>query len=279
MAIKLYKPTTPARRKASVSTMPKSSGKPAKLPKRLLGGTTKRQGRSSTGGITVRRRGAGAKRQVRVVDLAQAKEVPATVEAIHYDPNRTARLALLKYVDGDRRFVLAEQTMKIGQKIAVGGKAPLKTGNRLPLRRIPAGTAVFNVQQRPEGSGTFVRSAGSSATVTGQERGQTLVKMPSGEVRRIPGDCLATMGQASNREHENVRIGKAGRSRHMGHRPKVRGKAMNPVDHPHGGGEGQQPIGLKGPKTPSGLYTLGRKTRKKGRAIRRAKRIVRDRQR
>ena len=275
MAIKLYKPTTPARRKTSVSTLPKSS-RGAKLPKRLVGGTTKRQGRASSGRITVRRRGAGAKRQIRVVDLAQTKEVAATVGGIHYDPNRTARLALLKYADGDQRLVLAEQKMKTGQKIETGPKAALRTGNRLPLRRIPAGTAVFNVQQQPGTESTFVRSAGSSATVTGQEKGNTLVKLPSGEVRRIAGESLATVGQASNREHENVRIGKAGRKRHMGFRPKVRGKAMNPVDHPHGGGEGQQPIGLKGPKTPSGLYTLGRKTRKKGRAARRAAKIVRE---
>ncbi|HEY8109190.1 MAG TPA: 50S ribosomal protein L2 [Patescibacteria group bacterium] len=272
MAIKLYKPTTPGRRKTSVSTLPKAG----KLPKRLVGGTTKRQGRASTGRITVRRRGAGAKRRIRTVDLAQTKEVPAVVAGVHYDPNRTARLALLKYVDGDQRLVLAEQKMKQGQKVETGPKAAFKVGNRMPLRRIPAGTAVFNLQQRPGGESTFVRAAGSAATVTGQEKGDTLVKLPSGEVRRIDGEALATVGQASNREHENVRIGKAGRKRHMGFRPKVRGKAMNPVDHPHGGGEGQQPIGLKGPKTPSGLYTLGRKTRKKSRAARRAKRIVRE---
>lgn len=275
MAIKLYKPTTPGRRKTSVSTLPKQAA-PAKVPKRLVGGTTKRQGRDSRGRITVRRRGSGAKRRFRTVDFVQAKEVAATVAGIHYDPNRTARLALLAYADGDQRLVLAEQTMKKGQKIETGAKAALRTGNRLPLRRVPAGTAVFNVQQHPGGTSTFVRSAGSAATVTGQEKGDALVKLPSGEVRRIAGESLATVGQASNREHENVRIGKAGRGRHMGRRPKVRGKAMNPADHPHGGGEGQQPIGLKGPKTPSGLYTLGRKTRKKGRAARRSAKIVRE---
>jgi large subunit ribosomal protein L2 len=272
MAIRVYKPTTPGRRKSSVATLPKAG----KLPRRLRGGMTKRQGRDAHGRITVRRRGAGARRQVREVDLSQTKTVSAKVEAIHYDPNRTAHLALLKYADGDKRLVLAEQSMKKGQKIESGKDAPFRTGNRVPLRRIPAGTPVFNIQTRVGGTGTFVRSAGSNATVTGQESGQALVKLPSGEVRRIAGDCLATVGQASNRQHENVRVGKAGRSRHMGIRPKVRGKAMNPVDHPHGGGEGQQPIGLKGPKTPSGLYTLGRKTRRKGRAIRRSARIVRE---
>lgn len=272
MAIRVYKPTTPGRRQSSVATLAKTR----KLPKRLAAGAAKRQGRDNRGRITVRRRGAGAKRQVRIVDLVQTKPVPATVESIHYDPNRTAHLALLKYADGDKRLVLAEHSMKKGQKVETGKDAPFRTGNRISLGRVPAGTQVFNIQSRPDGTGTFVRSAGSAATVTGQEKGDALVKLPSGEVRRIARDCLATVGQVSNRQHENVRIGKAGRSRHMGIRPKVRGKAMNPTDHPHGGGEGQQPIGLKGPKTPSGLYTLGRKTRRKGRAARRSAKIVRE---
>ena len=184
---------------------------------------------------------------------------------------------MLVYADGRRSYVLAEAGMKPGQEIRSGADAPVRRGNRLPLRRIPGGSPVFNVQLTPGGRGTMVRAAGSAATMTGLESGMALLKLPSGEVRRVPADCLATYGQASNREHEAVTVGKAGRNRRRGIRPSVRGKAMNPVDHPHGGGEGGAPIGLPGPKTPSGLYTLGRKTRKKGANKARVKKIVRDR--
>ena len=268
--VRQYKATTNARRGAStVDTKDLAKGP----RKSLVRGRKYTAGRTRSG-ITARHRGGGAKRLLREVDFVQTKAVPAKVESIEYDPNRTAFIALLKYADGDRRYVLAEQTMRVGQEIRVGADVPIKKGNRLPLGKIPGGTAIYNIQLSPEGKGTLVRSAGSSATVAAHEsKTLTQVKLPSGEVRRIPAGCLATLGSASNRDHENVTIGKAGRVRRKGRRPHVRGKAMNPVDHPHGGGEGGSPIGLPGPKTPSGLYTLGRKTRKRPRS----KSVVRPR--
>lgn len=258
--VKLYKPTTPARRHASV-VVSRELAPPRR--KRLRKGASHTGGRGGYGRIATRHRGGGAKRALRRIDFLQDKAVPAVVTQLEYDPFRTAYIALVTYADGDKRYILAEGSMKERKKILTGVDAPVATGNRLPLRRIPAGTSVFNVQLAPGRPASLVRSAGSSGSVVSQEESYTQVKLPSGEVRRILSSCLATIGVCSNREHENVRIGKAGRNRHRGIRPHVRGKAMNPVDHPHGGGEGANPIGLKGPKTPSGLYTLGRKTRRK----------------
>lgn len=271
--LKIYKPTTPGRRKSSVITGTAKGGP----YKPLVKGKKSQAGRSSAGTITVRHRGGGVKRKLRQVDLIQSREIPAKVERIEYDPNRTAHLALICYADGRRSYVLAEETMKIGQEIQVGKGAAVRTGNRLPLSKIPGGSSVFNIQLNATGRGTFVRAAGTAATMTGTESGFALVKLPSGEVRRVPEDCLATIGMAANRRHADVRIGKAGRSRLKGRRPHVRGKAMNPVDHPHGGGEGGSPIGLPGPKTPSGLYTLGRKTRTKAANKARVRKVVRSR--
>lgn len=271
MGIKVYKPTTNGRRGMTVIDR---RGLAAEPHKALLKGRKNRAGRPQGASISMRHRGGGAKKHLRTVDFAQTKNVPAVVETIEYDPYRTAFIALLKYSDGDRRYILAEQTMKVGQKIEVGAKASVTRGNRLPLGRIPGGSAVFNIQLSPEGRGTLVRAAGSSASVAAHETAKIVqLKLPSGEVRRVPAECLATLGTASNRDHMNVNIGKAGVNRRRGIRPHVRGKAMNPVDHPHGGGEGGSPIGLKGPKTPSGLYTLGRKTRRR----RLSKSIVRPR--
>lgn len=274
MAIKNFKPTTPGRRGSSAATLPRNIRGPHKP---LVKGRKSQAGRSSAGRITVRRRGGGVKRKLREVDFVQDRTVPAKVEQIEYDPNRSAHIALLLYVDGRRSYILAEATMKAGQEIRSGADAPVKTGNRLPLSKIPGGSSVFNIQLNPTGRGTFVRAAGSTATMTGVETGQALIKLPSGEVRRVPANCLATIGRSANPEHELVTTGKAGRNRRRGIRPHVRGKAMNPVDHPHGGGEGGSPIGLPGPKTPSGLYTLGRKTRKKHAQKARQKRVVRSR--
>lgn len=258
--IKHYKPTTPARRHASV-VISKDLAKPT--VKRLQKGAFSTAGRGGYGRISTRHRGGGAKQAYRTVDFLQDKTVPATVTQLEYDPNRTAFIALITYADGEKRYIVAEGAMRAGQVIQTGTAAAVALGNRLPLGRIPAGTSVHNVQLAPDRTSTFVRSAGSSAAIVSQEGEYTQVRLPSGEVRRVLSACLATIGVVSNREHENVRIGKAGRNRHKGRRPTVRGKAMNPVDHPHGGGEGANSIGLKGPKTPSGLYTLGRKTRRK----------------
>lgn len=260
MAIKNYKPTTPARRHGSVVDTRHLS---APTTKTLLQSQSSTAGRGGYGRIATRHRGGGAKHAYRLVDFLQDKTVPAIVTQLEYDPNRTAFIALITYLDGEKRYIVAEGAMKPGQRIFVGSDAPIATGNRLPLSRIPAGSSIHNIQLAPHKVATFVRSAGSSASVVSQEGEYTQVKLPSGEVRRVLSGCLATIGTVSNRDHENVRVSKAGRNRHKGIRPTVRGKAMNPVDHPHGGGEGANSIGLKGPKTPSGLYTLGRKTRRK----------------
>lgn len=271
MAVKTYQPTTPGRRDMSVT----DRSKLAKSPQKSLTSGRKRQaGRPRGASITVRHQGGGAKRRFRDIDFLQNQDLKGTVEAIEYDPYRTAFIALVKYENGSRFYILAEDTMTVGQEIRVGEKAPVKKGNRLPLGRVPGGADVFNIQFAPEAKSTLVRAAGSSASIAAHESKQFVqVKLPSGEVRRFRADCLATLGVAANREHENITIGKAGRSRLMGKRPTVRGKAMNPVDHPHGGGEGGSPIGLPGPKSPSGLYTLGRKTRRR----QRSKHVVRPR--
>ncbi|MCD6096819.1 50S ribosomal protein L2 [bacterium] len=259
--MKYYKPTTPSRRKASVVEAPKPV---VEAPKSLKKGSLKRQGRSQ-GKVTVRHRGGGAKRLYRKVDFYQNKfDIPGRVESLEYDPNRTAWIALVVYKDGEKRYILAPD--KIGLKTEIYSslkKIEPKIGNRMPLKYIPYGVPIHNLELEPLKGGKLVRSAGSAAYILGIEGNYAIVKMPSGERRKINKECLATVGAVSNPENKNVRYGKAGRIRHLGIRPSVRGKAMNPVDHPHGGGEGHSPIGLKHPKTPWGKPALGVKTRKK----------------
>ena len=237
-----------------------------KPEKALLGPKTRKSGRGSEGKITVRHRGGGAKKRYRIVDFKRDKfDIPAKIAAIEYDPNRSAFIALAVYADGEKRYILAAHQMKVGDKIITSQKenTEIKNGNRLCLKYIPQGTDVYNIEIIPGKGGQMVRSAGSAAAVAAIEGGFVQLNFPSGEVRKIPEDAMATIGQVSNIEHSSVVIGKAGRSRWMGKRPAVRGSAMNPVDHPHGGGEGRQPIGLKHPKTPWGKPALGKKTRKK----------------
>ncbi len=264
MAIKLYKPTSPARRKTSVVS---SSDITKKKPEKKLTKSTKsKAGRNNSGKITVRHRGGGAKRKLRKVDFKRNKKfnITATVLAIEYDPSRSARIALVQYQDGELAYVLAHSKMKVGDKIlSSDSQIEIQAGNRMPLSFMQSGMSVYNVELEPSKGGVVVRSAGSYATIQAIEGKYAQLKMPSGEVRLFNKKCLATIGQVSNPDHRLVRIGKAGRKRHMGIRPTVRGKAMNPVDHPHGGGEGRQPIGLKYPKTAQGKHALGVKTRRK----------------
>ncbi|MFA6042116.1 MAG: 50S ribosomal protein L2 [Patescibacteria group bacterium] len=265
MAITSYKPTSPSRRFASVSPWNKevTKGKPEKS---LLSIRKRNAGRNNQGKITTRHRGGGAKRMLRDLDSLQERlDIPAKVDSIQYDPNRTAYIALLVYPDGEKRYIIAPTGLKPGMQILSASKrVELDPGNRMPLQDIPAGTMVHSVELQPGRGGRIVRSAGSSATLMSVDAGMAQVKLPSGEVRMIAAHARASIGQVSNIDHGNVRLGKAGRTRHLGFRPSVRGKAMNPVDHPHGGGEGNQPIGLKHPKTPWGKPALGVRTRKKG---------------
>jgi large subunit ribosomal protein L2 len=235
--------------------------------KKLLEPLPKSGGRNSSGKITVRHHGGGAKQFYRVVDFRQERlDQPAEVLAVEYDPNRTAHIARVRYPDGALGYVLAPEGLRPGVTIiASRGSAPLAPGNRMPLDRIPPGTGVFNVELTPGRGGAIVRAAGSAATLLVVEGPFAQIRLPSGEVRKVPKDAMATVGQVSNTDHRNVRLGKAGRMRHRGIRPRVRGKAMNPVDHPHGGGEGNQPVGLKHPKTPWGKPALGVKTRRRPR--------------
>ena len=223
----------------------------------------KRAGRNNQGKITVRHRGGGAKRKIRVVDFKREKTgVPGRVAAIEYDPNRSARIALIYYADGEKRYILAPQELKVGDVIKSGVDAEIKAGNTLPLRQIPGGTQIHNIELQPGRGGRLARGAGMAAQIIAKEGGYALVRLPSGEARRILLDCLATIGQLGNMEHQGIKLGKAGRKRWMGIRPSVRGSAMSPRDHPHGGGEGRTPIGLPGPKTPWGKPALGHRTRK-----------------
>lgn len=262
MPIKVYKPTTPARRKTSV-LINKDAAK--KRPEKSLTKIIKKKAGRSHGTIAVRHKGGGAKRFYRIIDFKRNKfDIPAKVEAIEYDPNRNAAIALLKYEDGEKRYIIAPEGLKAGNEVVSSrSKTEIKAGNCMPLEHIPAGSVIHNVELMPGRGAGVVRSAGGSATVMGHEGKYVQIKMPSGEVRLFFKTCLATIGQVSNADFRNVRIGKAGRKRHMGIRPTVRGKVMNPVDHPHGGGEGRQPIGLVHPKTPWGKSALGVKTRKK----------------
>ncbi len=266
MAIKVYKPTTPARRKTSI-VLPSDITK-TRPEKKLTIAKRRKAGRNNTGKITIRHRGGGAKRRIRLVDFKRLKfDVPATVVAIEYDPNRSARIALIQYEDNQLAYILAHVKMKVGDKIlSANKKIAVKEGNRMPLEYIPAGISVYNIELNPGRGGVIGRSAGTNIMIQAIEGKYAQVKMPSGEIRLIKKECLATVGSVSNPDHRLVRIGKAGRKRHMGIRPTVRGKVMNPCDHPHGGGEGRQPIGLKYPKTKWGKHALGVKTRKKNKA-------------
>jgi len=261
--MKVYKPTTPSRRGMTGIDFSQLSKKGPE--KSLIKYVRRNSGRSaSTGRITVRHKGGGVKQYYRMIEFSQTKmNVPAKVTALEYDPNRTAFIALIEYADKTIQYIVAPQGLKVGDEIIFAENAPLTPGNRLKLKNIPVGTAVYNVELDPGKGGIAVRSAGSSAQVLAHDGDHINLKMPSTEVRRFKGDCFATIGMVSNPENRFYRVGKAGKNRHKGIRPTVRGSAMNPVDHPHGGGEGRQPIGLKHPKTPWGLPALGVKTRNK----------------
>lgn len=267
MALKLYKPTTSARRHTSVVDYSAVSKKP-QAPRFLIVRKAKSGGRNIHGKITVRHIGGGAKKFVRIIDSQRTKfDIPAKVSSIEYDPNRSAFLALLIYHDGEKRYILAPNEIRVGdQVVSSREKVEVKHGNRTQLRHLPSGTFVHDIELMPGQGGQMAKSAGSYATVMAVEGEYAILKLPSGEIRKVLTDGMATIGQVSNADHGNVRIGKAGRVRHMGIRPTVRGKAMNPVDHPHGGGEGRNPIGLKYPKTPWGKHALGVKTRRKHKA-------------
>ncbi|MBN2555792.1 MAG: 50S ribosomal protein L2 [Anaerolineales bacterium] len=261
MAVKTYKPTSPGRRGMTGHTfeeITKSS------PERsLLIPRRSRAGRNNYGRITVRQRGGGHRRHIRVVDFKRTKfDIPATVAAIEYDPNRSARLALLHYADGVKSYIIAPLGLKVGDKVVSGKAAEIRPGNNMPLANIPLGTLVHNIELLEGRGGQMVRAAGTSAQLLGKEGRFAAIRLPSGEVRRVRQTCTATIGEVGNPDHGNIKLGKAGRKRHMGIRPTVRGSAKNPNDHPHGGGEGRQPIGLPGPKSPWGKPTLGKKTRR-----------------
>lgn len=265
MAIKSYKPTTNARR--GMTTLDNKHLSNKKPEKSLVVKLNKSGGRNNKGQITVRHRGGGAKRKYRIIDFARNKDgVIGTVFAIEYDPNRTANIALINYSDGEKRYIIAPKGLKVGDKIESGLNADIIVGNNLPLENIPEGTVVHNVELKPGKGGQMARSAGSSAQLLGREEKYTLLRLNSGEVRKVLSTCRATIGEVGNEDHELINYGKAGRKRHMGIKPTVRGSVMNPNDHPHGGGEGRAPIGRKGPVTPWGKPALGLKTRNKKKA-------------
>jgi large subunit ribosomal protein L2 len=261
MAVKKYKPTSPGRRGMTGATFEEiTKSKPERsllVPRRGSGG------RNTYGRVTVRHRGQGHRRHIRLVDFKRDKRgIPATVAAIEYDPNRSARLALVHYADGEKRYIIAPLGLQVGDKIMAGSDAEIRPGNCLPLANIPLGTLVHNIELKEGRGGQLVRSAGVSAQLLGKEGAHAAVRLPSGEVRLIRQSCYATIGEVGNPDHGNIKLGKAGRKRHLGIRPTVRGSAMSPRDHPHGGGEGRQPIGMPGPKSPWGKPTLGYKTRR-----------------
>ncbi|HIV29337.1 MAG TPA: 50S ribosomal protein L2 [Candidatus Pullichristensenella excrementipullorum] len=261
MAIRVYKPTSPARRFMSVLTFEEITKKTPE--KSLTTDLRHRAGRNNQGKITVRHQGGGARRKYRIIDFKRQKDgIPATVKAIEYDPNRTCFIALLFYADGEKRYILAPLGLKVGDTVMSGPTADIQPGNCLPIANIPLGTLIHNVEIKPGKGGQMVRSAGVAAQVMAKEGAFAQVRLPSGEVRKVPMTARATVGQVGNTDHSNVRIGKAGRKRHMGVRPTVRGVVMNPVDHPHGGGEGRSPVGMPAPMSPWGKKTQGVKTRK-----------------
>jgi large subunit ribosomal protein L2 len=261
MAVKKYKPITPGTRGMTGYTFEEiTKDKPERA---LLVPQRKSGGRNSYGRVTVRHRGGGHRRQIRVVDYKRDKfNIPARVAAIEYDPNRTARLALLFYADGEKRYIIAPLDLKVNDTVLSGPTAEVRAGNSLPIANIPVGTLVHNIELKEGKGGQLVRAAGGAAQLLAKEGDYAQVRLPSGEVRLVRQACYATIGQVGNVEHSNVKLGKAGRKRHMGIRPTVRGTAMSPRDHPHGGGEGRQPIGMPGPKSPWGKPTLGYKTRR-----------------
>jgi len=261
MAVKKYKPVTPGTRGMTGYTFEEIT---KSTPERSLLVTRPRHGgRNAHGRVTVRHRGGGARRFIRIVDFKREKHgIPAKVAAVEYDPNRTARLALLFYVDGEKRYIIAPLELKVGDILVSGPTAEIRPGNALPISNIPVGTLIHNIEMKEGKGAQLVRSAGGAAQLLAKEGGFAQVRMPSGEVRLIHQVCYATIGQIGNLDHGNIKLGKAGRKRHMGIRPTVRGSAMSPRDHPHGGGEGRQPIGLSGPKSPWGKPTLGKKTRR-----------------
>ena len=261
MAIKTYKPMTNGQR--NMSTLVNTEITKSTPEKSLVVTLKKNGGRNNQGRITVRHRGGGAKRKYRLVDFRRVRDgIKATVTAIEYDPNRTANIALINYTDGVKAYIIAPKGLKVGDKVESGENADIKVGNCLPLANIPEGTMVHNVELKAGKGGQMARSAGSSVQILGREGKYTLLRLASGEVRKVLSTCRATIGEVGNADHELVKIGKAGRKRHMGIRPTVRGSVMNPNDHPHGGGEGRAPIGRKGPVTPWGKPALGYKTRK-----------------
>jgi large subunit ribosomal protein L2 len=261
MGIKQYKPTSPGRRGATGYTFEEITKK--KPEKSLMVPLKKKAGRNRQGRVTVRHRGGGAKRMLRLIDFKRDKfGVPGKVAAIEYDPNRSARIALVHYADGEKRYILWPVGLKVGDTVMSGPEAEIRPGNSLPLKKIPLGTAVHNLELCLKRGGQLVRSAGSSAQVMAKEERYVQVRLPSGEIRKVLADCMATIGQVGNVEHSQIKLGRAGRARLMGRRPVVRGSAMNPCDHPHGGGEGKAPIGMPGPKTPWGKPALGYRTRR-----------------
>lgn len=261
MPIKVFKPTSPGRRDMSGQTfeeITRTQPEPS-----LVKGLRKRAGRNFRGKVTVRHRGGGHKRRYRLIDFKRDKfDIPAKVVSIEYDPNRSARIALLVYADGEKRYIIAPLGLRVGDEVMSGPNAEIRPGNALPLQIIPLGTQVHNIELQVGRGGQMVRSAGTSAQLMSKDHPQyVILRLPSGEERYVPQECLATIGQVGNVEHGNVKLGKAGRKRHMGIRPTVRGSAMNPNDHPHGGGEGRSPIGMAAPKTPWGQPAQGRRTR------------------
>lgn len=263
MSIKTYKPTTPSRRHMSVSGFD-GVDKHAKPQKELVEVLKKHSGRNSYGRITVRHQGGGNRKKYRVIDFKRDKmDVPATVLRLEYDPNRSAYIALVEYTDGERRYILSPVGLNVGDTVLSSAAADIKPGNALPLANIPVGTVIHNIELYPGKGAQLVRSAGVAAQLMAKENGMATVRLPSGEYRKVRLNCIACIGQVGNVDHANIAIGKAGRKRHMGIRPTVRGSVMNPCDHPHGGGEGKAPVGRPGPVTPWGKPAMGYKTRKK----------------
>jgi len=261
VALKVYRPTSPGRRRMSGSTFEEITK--SRPEKSLLLPLKKKGGRNNQGRITVRHQGQGAKRRLRIIDFKRDKiGVPGRVVAVEYDPNRSANIALIYYADGDKRYILSPLGLSVGDTIKSGDDAEIKPGNTLPLKLIPGGTLLHNIEIEKGRGGRLVRSAGVAAQLMAKEGKYALIRLPSGELRRVHSDCSATVGQVGNVDHRGIKLGKAGRKRWLGWRPTVRGSAMNPRDHPHGGGEGRSPIGMPGPKTPWGKPTLGYKTRK-----------------
>ena len=262
MAILNYKPTTPGRRKMSALVNEEIT---TSTPEKSLTVTMKKNGgRNNQGKITVRHHGGGEKRKYRIIDFKRNKlNVPGTVASIEYDPNRTANIALISYLDGEKRYIIAPKGLEVGTKIEAGENVDIKVGNALPIMNIPVGTMIHNIELRPGKGGELARSAGASAQILGREDNYVMIRLSSGEQRKVLGTCMATVGVVGNEDSSLVKVGKAGRTRHMGIRPTVRGSVMNPNDHPHGGGEGRAPVGRKAPMTPWGKPALGLKTRKK----------------